>query len=356
MRQLVWIGLAGLVLGAVWAYAQTTEPPPAQPPVPSPPGPTAPAAPGPAQPTPGPSRPVTPPQATDPDPRLYGPEIWRLPPVTAPAAVPPALVMPPVETIPTPPPVGPAPVANVPLALPGVSLCDAVGALEVKPSAESSDKLWDGSFDLGLDGSEGNSETYNFRFGLHAKRKTENTVLTLGLDYNKQTAQTVATADRAFFEGRYEWLFTDSRWSCFAHETVEYNEFQAYDVLDTTDLGLGYRLIKNEATTLIGRFGGGFSHEYGGPESGRYVPEAVFGLNLERKINKRQKFLGSMEYAPNVTEYTRYRVRTQAAWEVLLDEDMNLSMRMGVLERYNSMPTTARQNDLDYALTLLWKF
>jgi hypothetical protein len=127
-------------------------------------------------------------------------------------------------------------------------------------------------------------------------------------------------------------------------------------VLDATDLGFGYRLIKSETTTLIGRFGGGFSHTYGGPDNGRVVPEAVFGLNLERKISKRQKFFGSMEYAPDVTQYTRYRVRTQAAWEILIDEGMNLSMRMGVLERYNSMPTTTKQNDLDYALTLLWKF
>ena len=125
---------------------------------------------------------------------------------------------------------------------------------------------------------------------------------------------------------------------------------------DATDLGLGYRLIKNDMTTLIGRFGGGFSHEYGGPNDGRYVPEAVFGMNLEYKLSKRQKFLGSVEYAPDVTFFERYRVRVQAAYDILLDEEMNLSMRMGVLERYNSLPGSGRPNDLDYALMLLWKF
>ena len=85
------------------------------------------------------------------------------------------------------------------------------GTTIVRPA----DKLWDGNFTLGLDGSEGNSETFNFRFGFHAKRKTDNTVLTLGLDYNKQTAHTIATTNHLFFDGRDEWMFTESRWSWF---------------------------------------------------------------------------------------------------------------------------------------------
>ncbi len=105
---------------------------------------------------------------------------------------------------------------------------------------------------------------------------------------------------------------------CSCHETVEYDEFQPFDVRDTSDVGIGYRLIKTDLTTLIGRFGGGFSHEYGGPENGEYIPEAVFGLQLERQISKRQKILGVVEYAPDVGDFLRYRIRTQAALEVLL--------------------------------------
>ena len=75
----------------------------------------------------------------------------------------------------------------------------------------------------------------------------------------------------------------------------------------------------NEITTLIGRFGGGFSHEFGGPENGKIIPEAVFGIQLEKKIGKRQKFLGSMQYASPLVHFDRYRLRSQAALELLLD-------------------------------------
>ena len=272
--------------------------------------------------------------------RLLGPEIWRLPPTIGAS----------VEPIPAPAPTAFAPIANAPIALSHDK------PIAIEPPPPEIDNPWDGSFDLGLDGSEGNSETFNFRFGFHANRRRDNNVLTLGLDYTKSTAETKDTSNRLFFDGRFEWLIHQSRWSWFLHETVEYDEFQSFNVRDTSDAGLGYRLIRNEITTLIGRFGSGFSHEYGGPDNGRFTPEAVFGLQLEHKISKRQKLVGMVEYAPDVGYFLRYRIRTQAAWEVLLDSERNLSLRVGVLDRYTSQPNGARPNDLDYASVLIWKF
>ena len=307
--------------------------------------------------------------------RLFGQEIRRLPevgdPSTTPALIvppvetlptPPALALPPVDTLPTPPSEDPLPgddAASKPVANAPSKLSDVLTVgetFEMEPPEPPPEKLWDGSFNLGLDGSEGNTETFNLLFGFHANRKTNRNVLTLSLNYNKGTSRTVATADRLYFDGRFELLDNNSRWSLFVHETIEYDHFQPFDVRDTTDAGLGCRLIKSENTTLIGRFGSGFSHEYGGPDNGIYVSEAVFGLQFEHQLNKRQKFVGSVEYAPEMTYFLHYRIRTQAAWEVLLDEERNLSMRMGILDRYNSPANGARRNDLDYAMMLMWKF
>jgi putative salt-induced outer membrane protein YdiY len=325
-----------LVLGSVWGYAQT---------------------PGPAVPQPS----AATSDSTDPNKGLYTPEIWRLPPVGTPSPfaqppaeiipTPPVLVLPPADAVGGPEPPAKAPVVNGPASLSGVF--SSGERMEVKPAPE---KLWDGSFNLGLDGSEGNTEAFNFRFAFNATRKTEFSVLTSNLDYKKQTAQTQTTADRLYYDGRCERLFAPSRWSVFFHETIEYDTSQPFDVRDTSDIGLGYRLIKTDSTTFIGRFGGGFSHEYGGPENGQYIPEAVFGLQLDCQISKRQKFLGAVEYAPEVDNFLHYRIRTQAAWELLLDQERNLGLRLGILERYNSMPNGARPNDLDYAMMLMWKF
>jgi putative salt-induced outer membrane protein YdiY len=224
------------------------------------------------------------------------------------------------------------------------------------PAEIKLEKLWSGNFDLGLDGENGSADTFNLRFGFRANRKTEQTVLSLAVDYLKQTASGADTADRLFAEGRYEWLFHDSRWSIFVHETCEYNEFEDYRVCDTADAGFGYRLIKNDDTTLIGRFGGGYSHYYGGEYDGEYYPESVFGMSLEQRLGKRQKFVATVEYAADVTNYARFRVRTQAAVEFLLAEETHLSLKIGVLDYYNSLQHETPGNDIDYAVMIMWKF
>ena len=133
-------------------------------------------------------------KAADPSSGLYVPEIWRLPAVGDPSPfaqppaeiipTPPVLVVPPAETISVPDlPLKP-PVVNGPTSLSGI-LSDGEH-IEIKPDP---DKLWDGSFNLGLDGSEGNTEAFNFRFNVNATRKTELSVLTANLDYKKQTSQ-----------------------------------------------------------------------------------------------------------------------------------------------------------------------
>ena len=228
--------------------------------------------------------------------------IWRLPPVgnASPFAqpppetipTPPVLALPPAETIP-PRPDDKPPVSNAPASLSNI-LSDGE-RFEVKPDA---DKLWDGSFNLGLDGSEGNTVASNFQFSVNVTRKTEYSILTANLDYKKQTSNDQTTADRLYFESRLERLIAQSRWSLFVHETIEYDRSQPFNVRDTSDVGVGYRMIKSELTTLIGRLGGGFSHEYGGPEDGEYIPEAVFGLQLECQLGKKQKSSGRWNTPP----------------------------------------------------------
>jgi len=312
--------------------------------------------------------------------RFMGPEIWRLPPVkefpaltpslgpTASCATPSALNVPRYEMprAPAPPPAPPPeppvepPLVEAPLAEPPADDVPAPSDVPVEeetaPPEPKKEKIWSGNVDLGVDGSEGNTEVFNLRCSMKAVRKVDISTTTLSLSYSRQTSKTIATQERLYFDGRYEQLLGGSRWSAFFHQTIEYDQFQPFDVRDTSDIGFGYRLIDRENTTLIGRFGGGFSHEYGGPNDGEYVPEAVFGMQFEHQLNKMQKFIGSVEYAPDVTQFSRYRIRSQAALEIVLSEERNLSMRIGVLNRYNNEPNNARPNDLDYAMMLMWKF
>lgn len=256
-------------------------------------------------------------------------------------------------------PVGPAPmpVEQLPSlpAIDGDAIPPAAAAPAVVAAPAPPPKIWEGGLEIGLDGSHGNSRNFNLHLGANLKRKTEFNVLSSELDYKKNNADSVDTANKAFFEARFEHLFQQSRWTWFVHNIEDYDEFKAYDLRVSADTGLGYQLIKSESTTLTSRFGGGATQEIGGPDD-ELIPEVVFGLEGELKISKRQKLTASVEHRPDVTDFGNYRLNAKAAWELLVDEEKRLSLKLSVLDRYDSNADGRKPNDLDYSLTLLWGF
>lgn len=216
-------------------------------------------------------------------------------------------------------------------------------------------KLWSGSVDLGLNGSQGNSQVFNFRINGAMKRETPGSILTLKLNYVNTYTSGTENVNRLFFDGRDEFVLGDSPWTAYGHTTTEYDPFRAFDVRLTGDIGLGYRFIKNDCTSLTGRMGPGFSKEFGGPENS-VRPELVTGVAFERKLSKRQSVMLSVDYFPDVTDFAIYRINSQLAWTFLLDEVNNLSLKLSLTDRYDSHPNGAQPNDLDYAATVLWQF
>lgn len=214
---------------------------------------------------------------------------------------------------------------------------------------------WKGSFEMGLDGSSGNSDTFNIRLGATAKRKTKQHSLSMNLDYHKNTNDAVETANRFNFDGRYEKLNEEHPWTWFFQQTTDYDEFQPWNVRVVASGGLGYRFFDDEITMLTVRLGGGFSQEIGGPDQD-CVPEMNYGIEFERQMTKRQKVKYSAEYFPSVACYSEFRVVSKMSWEVLLDEERHLSLKVSATDRYNYPNPGGKLNDIDYATVLLWSF
>jgi putative salt-induced outer membrane protein YdiY len=273
--------------------------------------------------------------------QLYDPELTRLPSPDDPAAQLPAEPIAP----------GPATPYSAPLEEQKVILHDP-GWQVWSPAFWDP---WEGNVELGLNGTEGNSQTFNVRFGMTAKPKTPTFVQTLQVTSIQKSADGITTANTALVDGRLEWPMPQSRWNYFVHGLWEYDEFKAFQYRISADTGPGYEFIQTEATVLMGRAGLSVSHEVGGPED-MWNPELVFGGELKHKFNPTHSILAKVDYFPTITQWSDYRLNSQASWEIALSAAWGLSLKLSVIDRYDSTPQGARPNDLDYSTLLLWTF
>lgn len=257
------------------------------------------------------------------------------------------------------PAVGPEPVADPEPVAEDIELDATVdspeaGGLWMPAASWFRRKIWSGSVELGINGAAGNSESFSLTGGGDLVRKTERSKLEVELDYNKTHANSVETQHNALQMGRYEWLFADSPWTLFALERAVYDEFRAFDLRLILNAGVGYRLVDLEYTQLTGRFGSGVSREFGGLND-RWSPEASFGADFEHQITPLQKLTATLDYYPEWGDFRDYRLFSEMAWELVLHEASNLSLKLSVVDRYDSTPDGRKPNDINYAVLLLWK-
>lgn len=214
---------------------------------------------------------------------------------------------------------------------------------------------WSGGFEIGVNGSDGNSEVLKIRLGGDLKYDTPEDVFTLNGWYGFSTQNNIRAENKALFTARNE-LPVDEVLSWFVQGQYEYDEFRDVKRRVALHTGITYTAIKSEDTLLKFRAGAGASYEFGGPRNNKWIPEGQLGLDFEQKITDTIKFTASGDYYPDLEDWTRYRVRTRAAFEFLVDPSLNMIIRLGIQDRFDSHPGNAKRNDLDYFATLLFKF
>jgi len=216
---------------------------------------------------------------------------------------------------------------------------------------------WKRSVDLGVIGSDGNSETFGARGAFGMARKSDTMETTVGLSYVFNTDNGEKTKSRGELDAKNEWLFgKESRWGFFAAGKVEFDEFQDWDWRISGFLGPSYAFIRNDKTLLRGRVGAGGSFELGGDDDG-FEPELLIGLDFEHAFNERNKIFASSEYLPSLSEFPDYRVNSKAGWEILVDEKSGANLKLGLVDRYDSSPGDGfKKNDIEYFVTLGWSF
>lgn len=212
---------------------------------------------------------------------------------------------------------------------------------------------WDIGFELGLNGSDGNNRSLSLRTGGHLKRETEYWKFDTSLVYNKNSANDVETQNNALLDVRVDRLLGESPWTLFFINQELYDEFQAFDLRVSLNSGLGYRVIDTETIDLLTRFGAGASREFGGPDD-RWAQEALFGLDYDHQLTPSQRLTSKVDYYPEWEDFNKYRVVTDVGWEIDLDKPKNVSLKLSVLNRYDSTPNGSDPSQLNYSVLLIW--
>lgn len=222
-----------------------------------------------------------------------------------------------------------------------------------KPIYEFIGPLWEGSTELGINGAQGDQDTFSMRVGGNLKRESESNTLDIQMTYGQNQSNGVENQNNGLLSTRWDWNLGPA-WILYDRFQMEYDEFKSFDLRLSFALGLGYHFIKHDAASLTGRLGAAASHEMGGPDD-VWVPEVDFGTDFSHELSNRQSIKGSVDFYPAWEDFNDYRLVSQVHWVVLLDEATNLSLKLGLIDRYDSTPNGQRPNAFDYYLTLLWK-
>src|ERR1051325_5620059 len=203
---------------------------------------------------------------------------------------------------PPPPPPNPLPVPT-PNPQPGESKLDVKQKEPLIPFFTG----WKGGVEVGINGSEGNSENFNFYAGVNAERKTDRYDTKASFIYLRASSDGQVNKNRAELDLRNDWIFAKgSPWRYFLQGSVEYDDFQDWQYRITVMNGIGYAFIENEKTTLIGRAGFGLRDDLLGSDNPIH-PEGLLGLAWSYKISERQQITAPAEYSPDFLDPPRYR-------------------------------------------------
>jgi putative salt-induced outer membrane protein YdiY len=216
---------------------------------------------------------------------------------------------------------------------------------------------WEGSIELGLSGSTGNTEQFNVRAGIGGDRLTKKMETRVRLTYQYGSEDGDKTKDRLIGRIRNDWLTPEGNpWRYWATGEAEYDAFQDWDWRWAVAGGLGYEFILNDKTTLIGRAGVGLNQKLGGEEN-KIVAEGILGVDWIHQLTERQKIFVTADYFQAFDYITEFRARVIAGWEILVDPEVNLALKLGIEDRYDTRPGDGnKKNDLDYFAVLVYSF
>jgi putative salt-induced outer membrane protein len=170
--------------------------------------------------------------------------------------------------------------------------------------------LWGGFLDTGISVTSGNSQTLNFVLSAKAVRKSPRDTITVYANSvyanNGTNGPTITTANAINGGVRFD-MDVNDRLFLFGFTDFFYDQFQQLDLRNVLGGGLGYHVIKTDATTFDVYGGGGFDQAYYSTPLTIRSGVANVGESFTHAVSKRTSFSERFDFYPNLSETGQYR-------------------------------------------------
>jgi putative salt-induced outer membrane protein YdiY len=211
---------------------------------------------------------------------------------------------------------------------------------------------WERQFDLGISGSEGNSQSRNIHGALTAKTESPEYRWDVQMAYDAAEKDGNQSRDQFFAQANRDWLKPGSPHFYFAQGRFDWDDFQDWDYRVNTAGGYGYEFVDRPGWALRGKAGLGVSREFGGDED-ELSPEGLLGLESFWKLSEHHSIEFVSTLFPQLDEMGEYRSLTSLSWVNKLNATMRL--KVGLTNEYDSdVGEDVKHNDFAYTTALSW--
>jgi putative salt-induced outer membrane protein len=218
--------------------------------------------------------------------------------------------------------------------------------------------LWGGFLDTGISVTSGNSQTLNFVLSAKAVRKSPRDTITVyanSVYANNGTNGPTLTTANAINGGIRVDMDVNAKLFLFGFTDFFYDQFQQLDLRNVLGGGLGYHVIKSEATTFDVYGGGGFDQAYYSTPLTIRSGVLNAGESFTHAFSKRTNFSERFDFYPNLSETGEYRFLFNTTATTALNSWLGWQVTFN--DGYvSNPPPLIKKNDLLFSTGLRFTF
>ncbi|MFT3787457.1 MAG: DUF481 domain-containing protein [Tepidisphaeraceae bacterium] len=221
---------------------------------------------------------------------------------------------------------------------------------------------WTHSFDLGLNGQNGSTESLALNTGIDFATTDEITDYRskFGARYwlTNSDGNKSQNAFRAYANYDKYLPSVDPKFFVFGYGQYDFDEFQSFENRISVFAGPGYDFVKKDDYTMSGRVGFGVTDDFGDPATDDFRFELMAGVDGKWNIEGDKQFMTySIYYFPSLEDFNDGRIVTQVAYNAAIDRAKGIYLKAFGEHKYEFRTAdTTDHNNWKYGLNILVKF